>query len=759
MLTNSNELIGRALGTCTLKRLIGRGGMGAVYLAQQSRPRRTVAVKVLLPHLVEVRPREEFLARFRREADAIAALDQINIMPIYEYGEQGEAAYLVMPYVMGGTLRERLEVQPIPPIQDVVSIIEQVAAGLDSAHALGIIHRDLKPGNILFHADGRVLITDFGLAKMLKDVKEQDSGTNALTSAGSIIGTPEYLSPEQGTGNPTDYHTDIYSLGVVLYQMLAGRVPFVGTTPVAVAIKHALQEPPPVTDFNPAIPHSVQAVTMKALAKAPEQRFASAGELARALRLAISNESATTIWSIPDPNVPSVTTVPTADDSSKLVETVEDPIIQDNTLQLSGNVEESTQENEDDNAQNPENQASVEPDHVDQESPEKALQEKVTNLPTLLMKPEADELHDSPTIEGPPTGTHDEARQVFSTSSPMETTTENKLEPKAFHQQAEVPAFLPKTEQPQQSPALDRDRMETVIQHRLADAGPAPLLHAPVVPTQSTSLRFQPIRMVLLISLLTLLIIGGGFATYQHLLPNQSGSSTANSEATATAISQVAETPSPQDQTPTATSPPVAISAAIPAGRQIYGTPSPFSACDKQGGHWVKTSDARVTCHVDGSKIVNTSGHLAVANLDRLPGNQSSASDQNFIVQVQVTINSNSHGAFGIDFLPHAGDNSQGYFAYLLDQSGGRTFNRYDNQGNVLDTLLPSGQSSPSASTNTKLTLNIRVTGTRYAFYINGVDTIDRAETGSQYVNRIVGLTVGPQADVTFSNFAIYALS
>jgi serine/threonine protein kinase len=734
--------------------------MGAVYLAQQSRPRRTVAVKVLLPHLVEVRPREEFLARFRREADAIAALDHINIMPIYEYGEQGEAAYLVMPYVMGGTLRERLEVQPIPPIQDIVSIIEQVAAGLDSAHALGIIHRDLKPGNILFHADGRILITDFGLAKMLKDVKEQDSGTNALTSAGSIIGTPEYLSPEQGTGNPTDYHTDIYSLGVVLYQMLAGRVPFVGTTPVAVAIKHALQEPPPLTDFNPAISHSVQAVTMKALAKAPEQRFASAGELARALRLAISNESATTIWSIPDPNVPSVTTMPTADESSQLVEPVKGPIIEDNTLQLSGNGEASTQENEGDNAQNPENQASVAPDHVDQESQEKALQEKVTNLPTLLMKPDVDELHDSPTIEGPPTGMQDEARQAFSdASAPMEATTENKLESKAFHQQAEAPAFLPETEQPQHSPALNRDRMERVVQRQLADSGPAPLLRGPGVPVQRTTLRFQPIRMVLLISLLTLLIIGGGFAAYQHLLPNQLGSSTANSEATSTAIGQVAKTPSPQDQTPAATSPPVVISPAIPAGRQIYGTPSPFSACDKQGGHWVKTSDARVTCNADGSNVVNTSGHLAVANLDRLPGNQSPESDQNFIVQVQVTIHSNSHGAFGIDFLPHASGNSQGYFAYLLDQSGGRTFNRYDNQGNVVDRLLPSGQSSPSVSTNTKLTLDIRVTGTRYAFYINGVDTVDRAETGSQYVNRIIGLTVGPQADVTFSNFAIYALS
>src|SRR5262249_11524216 len=158
---------------------------------------------------------------------------------------------------------------------------------------------------------------------MLKDATEQDSGARVLTSAGSIIGTPEYLSPEQGTGNPTNYRTDIYSLGVVLYQMLAGRVPFLGTSPVAVAIKHALHEPPPITQFNPEVPHSVEAVAMKALAKAPEQRFASAGEFARVLRLAISSESVTTIWTAPDTQAPAVTTIPTTD-SPKPAEPAQD---------------------------------------------------------------------------------------------------------------------------------------------------------------------------------------------------------------------------------------------------------------------------------------------------------------------------------------------------------------------------------------------------------------------------------------------------
>lgn len=288
MAIDSNELLGQVLGTCTLQRLLGRGGMGAVYLAQQSRPRRSVAVKVLVPGLLmESRVRDEFLIRFRREADAIAALDHINIMPVYEYGEQKQLAYLVMPYVAGGTLREVLEQRGILPLNEVLPIIEQAAAALDYAHQQGIVHRDLKPGNILFHADGRVLLADFGLAKVLKETTDSDS---TLTSLGTVIGTPEYLSPEQATGSQIDPRTDIYSLGVILYQMLGGCVPFTGATPVAIAIKHTMEEPPPITDKNPALPHGVVAVIMKAMAKRPEQRYASAGELAQALRAATPEE-------------------------------------------------------------------------------------------------------------------------------------------------------------------------------------------------------------------------------------------------------------------------------------------------------------------------------------------------------------------------------------------------------------------------------------------------------------------------------------
>ncbi len=289
MLIDTNQLLGKKLGNCVLERLIGCGGMGAVYLAQQSRPRRTVAVKVLLPELL---PKEggaytEFLGRFRREADAIAALDHVNIIPIYEYGEQKQIAYLVMPYVTGGTLRDLLAKRGALPLREVIPIIEQTAAALDYAHSHGIVHRDLKPGNILFHADGRLLLTDFGIAKVVNNGPFTDqTAAHTLTTTGTIIGTPEYLSPEQATASPVDRRSDVYSLGIVLFQMLTGHVPFTGATAVAIAVKHAMEEPPSLSQLNPTLPASVEGVVKKAIAKRPEDRYAAAGDFARALAAA-----------------------------------------------------------------------------------------------------------------------------------------------------------------------------------------------------------------------------------------------------------------------------------------------------------------------------------------------------------------------------------------------------------------------------------------------------------------------------------------
>src|SRR6266702_3580234 len=286
LVTDPHTLVGQSLGTCTIRRLIGQGGMGAVYLAQQTRPRREVAVKVLLPrYLEEPSSHRNFLARFRREADAIAALDHVHIIPIYEYGEQEQEAYLVMPYITGGSLYQVLEEGgPLPPSR-ALPILEQAAAALDYAHAKGIIHRDLKPANILFHADGRVLLADFGLAKVLREDADQEG--SVLTSTGIVLGTPEYLSPEQADGQALDHRSDIYSLGVLLFHMLTGRVPFRGATPVATVIQQAIAEPPSLSQLNPTISPAVEAVVMKALAKKPAQRYASAGQLAQALSAAM----------------------------------------------------------------------------------------------------------------------------------------------------------------------------------------------------------------------------------------------------------------------------------------------------------------------------------------------------------------------------------------------------------------------------------------------------------------------------------------
>src|SRR5436305_5042069 len=289
LLTDTNALLGQSLGTCTIQHIIGRGGMGAVYLAQQTRPRREVAVKVLIPGSLGDQPwRIDFLARFRREADAIAALDHVHIIPIYEYGEQEQVAYLVMPYITGGSLEQELEKWNVLAFSEALFLVEQVAAALDYAHAKGIIHRDLKPANLLFDSDGRVLLTDFGLAR-IPGVERDQHGVSASADAGTIIGTSEYFSPEQVVGQALDQRSDIYSLGIMLYQMLTGHVPFSGATPMATAMQHVEAEPPSLSQLNPIISPAIEAVVLKALAKQPEQRYDSAGQLAQAFSAALTS--------------------------------------------------------------------------------------------------------------------------------------------------------------------------------------------------------------------------------------------------------------------------------------------------------------------------------------------------------------------------------------------------------------------------------------------------------------------------------------
>ena len=282
---NADALIGMVLGTCTLQKLIGQGGMGAVYLAHQSRPKRQVAVKVLLP-MSPLAPnqRAAFLERFRRETDVVASLEHPNIMPVHEYGERDGLAYLVMPYISGGTLRDELEHDQRLPLEKAVLYLEQLAAALELAHEHGVIHRDIKPANILVRREGRLLLTDFGLVKI---VSEGQGAGSRLTGVGVPLGTPDYMAPEQVMGGEIDARADLYSLGVILYQMVTGTVPFKANMPMQVAMQHMQAPPPSPRALRRELPPAAEQVILRALAKLPDDRYKNVQEFASAFRMSL----------------------------------------------------------------------------------------------------------------------------------------------------------------------------------------------------------------------------------------------------------------------------------------------------------------------------------------------------------------------------------------------------------------------------------------------------------------------------------------
>ncbi|HTK09593.1 MAG TPA: protein kinase [Ktedonobacteraceae bacterium] len=285
---NAEALINTMLGTCTLQKLIGQGGMGAVFLAQQSRPRRQVAVKVLLPGQSQAPSQHAaFLERFRRETDAAASLEHPNIVPVHEYGERDGLAYLVMPYIGGGTLRDEMESGEQFLLSKAMSYLDQMAAALDFAHEHGVIHRDIKPANILMTPDRRLLLTDFGLVKVVNGTQGESPNTR-LTAVGVPMGTPDYMAPEQVIGAEVDSRADIYSLGVILFQMVTGTTPFDGDMPMQIAMQHLHTPPPSPRLYRPDLPVAVEQVMLRSLAKNPPERFARAGDLASAFRLALT---------------------------------------------------------------------------------------------------------------------------------------------------------------------------------------------------------------------------------------------------------------------------------------------------------------------------------------------------------------------------------------------------------------------------------------------------------------------------------------
>ncbi|MEJ2735611.1 MAG: ABC transporter substrate-binding protein [Anaerolineae bacterium] len=271
------DLVGTQLGKYEIQAEIGKGGMGIVYLGYDPLLDRQVAIKVLAPHLVW---EEGFVERFLREARAAARIKHPNIVTIHDVGQEEDQFYFVMEYLAGQTLAEYIRERGALPPSEVESILTPVADALDYAHRHELVHRDIKPGNIIIGPTGQVTLTDFGIARAAQETR--------LTTAGTIMGTPEYMSPEQAWGEDVDYHTDLYSLAVVAYEMLSGRVPFRGTTPHAVLYKQIHEPPPPVQEIRPDLPASVDVVLVKALAKEPSKRYSTAGafvdELTQALQ-------------------------------------------------------------------------------------------------------------------------------------------------------------------------------------------------------------------------------------------------------------------------------------------------------------------------------------------------------------------------------------------------------------------------------------------------------------------------------------------
>jgi serine/threonine protein kinase len=271
---------GTDIGPYRIVEQLGRGGMATVYKAHQAALARYVAVKVLPEFLAE---EPGFAERFQQEAVAVAKLRHPNILAVYDYGKQDAIAYIVTEFVDGGTLADQVG-KPLP-VDYIADVLRPVASALDYAHARGILHRDIKPSNILLAHDGTPVLADFGLAKML------ESGGPALTQAGMIVGTPEYMSPEQCSGGDVGPAADLYSLAVVAYEMLTGRPPFTAATPAAVIMAQLHNPLPPPRSLNPDITPAVEAVLLKGLARSPSARYGRAGELVKALAEATEDET------------------------------------------------------------------------------------------------------------------------------------------------------------------------------------------------------------------------------------------------------------------------------------------------------------------------------------------------------------------------------------------------------------------------------------------------------------------------------------
>ena len=272
-------MIGKILGNrYQILEKVSGGGMAFVYKARCNQLNRIVAIKILKPEFAED---EDFVRRFRMEAQAAASLSHPNIVGIYDVGQEDGLYYIVMEYVEGNTLKDLIRQEAPLPVTEVIEVGIQICEALDCAHKNMIVHRDIKSQNIMITADGRVKVTDFGIARA--------TGGTTITNTGNVFGSVQYFSPEQARSDKVDERSDLYSVGIVLYEAFTGRLPFNGETPVSIALKQIQEKPEPISNILPGFPQQLETIVQKCLAKSPEDRYQSAEELKKDLRKALSS--------------------------------------------------------------------------------------------------------------------------------------------------------------------------------------------------------------------------------------------------------------------------------------------------------------------------------------------------------------------------------------------------------------------------------------------------------------------------------------
>ena len=287
--TRGQHLIGTVLGSCMLERLLGYGGSSAVFLGRQHTSNQKVAVKVFLPRsTMDLQMRRDFYRRFLREAEAASQLNHPNILPIYSYGEQDGLPYIVMPYMAGGTLSEYIQKHGSLSLEEAQWHLEQLASALDYAHKHGCVHCDVKPANILLDGERRIMLADFGIARLAPKTPTEEQDT-AVKNNESLMGTPDYISPEQALGQTLDGRSDIYSLGVMLFFLLARQLPFQADNTLALALMHIHEPPPSLCMVRADITPALDRVVRKSLAKKPEHRFQTAEAFSVAFTQAVED--------------------------------------------------------------------------------------------------------------------------------------------------------------------------------------------------------------------------------------------------------------------------------------------------------------------------------------------------------------------------------------------------------------------------------------------------------------------------------------